>query len=24
MGWEDWIVFVKFMVRVNGGFFCTF
>ena len=23
IGWEDWIVFVRFMVRVIGGFFCT-
>jgi hypothetical protein len=23
MGWEDWIVFVRFMVRVIGGFFST-
>jgi len=25
MGWKDWIVFVRFMVRVSGGgvFVCT-
>jgi len=23
IGWEDWIVFVKLMIRVSGGFFCT-
>jgi preprotein translocase subunit SecG len=21
--WENWIVFVRLMVRVSGGFFCT-
>jgi len=23
MGWEDWIVFVRLMIRVSGGFLCT-
>jgi len=22
-GWENWIVFVKLMIRVSDGFFCV-
>jgi hypothetical protein len=24
IGWEDWIGFVRLVIRVSGGFFCTF
>jgi len=23
IGWENWIVFVRFMIRLFGWFFCT-
>jgi hypothetical protein len=23
VGWEDWIVFIRHMIRVSGGFFCA-